>query len=832
MIGLGLSLRPKPIVGAAAPGLSAFAFQSETNTWAAQVVTNGGAAVTSRRKMGMDWAIKTLKDNGVWANLLQFGVTGPDQATTSTSIRFPGTKDMSFTGVPTLVANTSVAGGTGKRLNLNVFLDDMSPSSMMVGFYGTAASATGLPEFGATDASGAGCKLISKHTPSTQAHGFLGTSTEVALGVAADVDGTGWEALNRTGAVSYDFWKGGAKKATQADASVAGPFGHVELTALAININGTYTIANKAQFGWMVGSGMTDAQMECIAAVMQRLQDTFLFGELDVYPAASLPATASYEVVIWGGTSGGVCMAYEAKRRGLTVCIVRSPLEAADIGGMTANGLGQFDWLTPAKMAGLCKWMLTKAGASSLIMESLRFARTCRSLLDPRINVGLDIPIYESTGIASVATHMVSTDRVIDSFTTTDGRTFTATQGFADCSYEGDLAFMAGITMNYGRDAAGSGVESNSGSTALVSAFGGTVDPWVTVNTPASGLLPLLSGRADVGFPAVGTADGKLMRPNYRMTFTNDPLRRKPFSTTKPAGYDALGGDLLYEPLARAFASGIYTVLADIMKISTTGAVSFDVNTRGGWSTDMPGFLTGYLQMTTAQRLAVWDKVATYNLGLIWWLLNSGDARIPSAVITSLNGYGWDHYAYCRPRAGRWFNEPQQMYVRSGYRMVSDFVLNANDCSAVDGTTPRSTNTVAVASYQIDDHGPEMWAYLAGGTTWSIGNEGAQAINVGGVDITVPIPYEIYVPKRADAINLFVMYACSVTSLTYGNVRMEGTHMLSCQFMGYAWAEKKASVVAAVQDISYANTRAAALAGTGLLTITATETVPLLPQVN
>lgn len=831
-LGLGLGLGRSQRHGGTAPaGLAAFAFQSETNTWAAQVVTNGGAAVTSRRKMNIDLGIKALKDNGCWAKIRQLVIVGPDLATSLTSLKAPGTKDATATGALTLVANTSLAGGTSKRINLNTFLDELDPANCMIGLYNTGVSSTGLVEMGATDAGGGGVGLISKQTPSTQCQGRLGTATAVALGVAADVDGSGYQALNRTGGTSFDFWKGAAKKATSATASVASPMGHVEIIGGGTNTNGTYATANKAFFGWVIGDGMTDAQMEAIANVMQAWQDNFLFGELDFYPAASLPATASYEVVVWGATSGGAVLAYEAKRRGLTVCIVRSPMEG-QFGGMSANGLGQFDWLTAAAYAGLPLWLNKKAGASGLIFECLRFRRALHGLFDPRIVNGLDIPIYGSTGIASVATHLSGSDKVIDSFTTTDGRTFTATQAFADCSYEGDLAFMAGVTMTYGRDPAGSGVESNSGSTALASSFGGTVDPWVTPNTPASGLLPLLSGRADVGYPTVGTADGKLMRPNYRLTITQDALRKKPFSTTKPTGYDALGGDLLYEPLARAFANGIYTVLGDILKISGTGTVSFDVNTRGGWSTDMPGVMDGYLTKNTTDRLAVWDKVATYNQGLIWWLLNSGDARIPSAVVTSLSAYGWDHYSYCRPRAGRWFNEPQMMYVRSGYRMVSDFVLTANDHAMVDGTTPRSVKTVAMASYQMDDHGPEMWAYLSGGTTWSIGNEGAQAINTGGADVIMPVPYEIYVPKRAEGINLYVMYAASVTSLAYAAIRMEGTFMLACQFMGFAIAEKKASAVAAVQDVSYANARTAALAGTLLLTTTSTELVPVLTQVN
>lgn len=841
----GLAMAPKSSSAVIPPaGLSAYVYDTTVQAWAAQVAVVGGAVPSHRRMMTMDNLIRALKDPllGInrdpayvapWSKIRQLGFTGADLLTTAVSMRYPGTKDMSFTGAITFVANQSVAGAAGRRLNLNVFLDELDPANMMIGFYGTAAAATGLPEMGATDVSGNGCKLIGKKTTSLVASGFLGDSTEVALSATTDVDGSGWEALNRTTNSSYDFWKGARKVSNQASVSAAS-FGHVEIVALSTNNNGVYANSTKAQFGWVVGDGMTDTQMEVIAAVMQDAQDKLFFGELDVYPAASLPATATYDVVIYGGSSFAVTQAYEAKRRGRSVCIVRSPLEGPNIGGMTANGLGQFDWTTAAKFAGLPKWMLTKSGASSLVVETLRFNRTCRSMLDPRTNVGLDIPVYESTGIASVASTMVGGDKYQTSFTTNDGRTFTANQGFADCTYEGLLAKAAGITMTYGRDAAGTGTEGNSGATGITAAFGAIVDPWVTPNTPASGLLLGLSGRADVGFPVAGSADGKLMRPNYRITLTNDPLRRIPFKNVKPSGYDAMGGDAYYEPLARAFANGIYTSLGQIMKFSNVGAGIniYDINNLGGWSTDVAGVMDGYLTKTTAQQLAVWDKVAAIDNGLIYWLLFSGDSRIPAGIITSLSAYGYDHYNNTRVRAGRNLFEPQQMYVRSGYRMVSDFVLTANDAVMADGTTPRSIKTVSLGSYQIDDHGPETWAYLQGGTTWSIGNEGQQNIPTGGTDVTNPIPYEIYTPKRAESCNMLVMYAASVTSLEYGNLRMEGTAMLASQFMGYVWAEMAASVVPAVQDVNYDNARTACLAGTGLLTVTATETVPLLPQVN
>lgn len=841
MLGQGLSLRPKPISGAAPPaGLQAFAPLAETTAWSNRVVAVGGATPTNRRIMNVDWFIGVLKACGAWSNILQLGFVGPDLLTTAVSVKSPGTKDMTFTGAPTIVADQSVVGGASKYLNMNVFLDEMTPSSCMIGFYGCTATTTSLVEMGANDGTN-GVALITKGNPSNICQGRLGSATTYSLGATGDVDGSGFQALNRTGGTTVDFWKGCVKKTSQAD-TAGGSWGHTELVALGVNNNGTKTNSTKLQFGWVVGTGMTDTQMDVIANAFQELQDRMFFGEIDTYPAGYLPSSVTKEVIIFGASSGGMAMAYEAKRRGLTVAVVRSPVEGVNAGGMSANGLGQIDLVTSTAISGLMQWLSRKAGASATnIFESLRWKRALYGLFDTRITGGLDIPIYESTGIASVATHLNGSDRVIDSFTTNDGRTFVGTLAFADCTYGGDFAAAAGVTMTYGRTAAGSGTEANSGVTAITSAHGAIVDPCIVPGDPTSGFLPGISGRADVGFPTVGTADARLMRPNYRHTWTTSALRRKPFGTAKPAGYDAMGGDQAFEELARAFANGVYTTLGEIFKVSATGTVSTDVNNNGGQSTDVPGIMDGetynvttgsYITKNTADRLAVWDAVDAYNRGLIYWILNSGDARIPSGIITSLSAYGWDQYTYTRPRAGKPFNTPQEMYVRSGRRMVGPFVLTANDAVAVDGTTPRSTNTAAIAAYQIDDHGPRKWAYLSGGTTWSVGNEGQQNISTGGVDKVIPIPMETYLPARTEASNLVVTYAASCTSLAYGYLRMETTFVMAGQFMAYAFAEMKASVVPAVQDVSYTNVRTAALAGTGLLTNTFTETVLNLPQVN
>ena len=68
--------------------------------------------------------------------------------------------------------------------------------------------------------------------------------------------------------------------------------------------------------------------------------------------AAQEPATTTYDVVVYGGTSGGVAAAVQARRMGKTAIIIEP---GKHLGGLTSGGLGATDIGNKAAIGGISR---------------------------------------------------------------------------------------------------------------------------------------------------------------------------------------------------------------------------------------------------------------------------------------------------------------------------------------------------------------------------------------------------------------------------------------------------------------------------------------------
>ena len=144
---------------------------------------------------------------------------------------------------------------------------------------------------------------------------------------------------------------------------------------------------------------------------------------------------------------------------------------------------------------------------------------------------------------------------------------------FIDATYEGDLMATAGVSYTVGRESNSqygeslNGVQANNVSLALKKTismnaahhnFIEGVDPYIKKGDPKSGLLPFINP----GKPGVeGSADHRIQAYCYRMTLTNHPDNRIPFS--KPSGYQEIEYELLFRnyeaaigPLEKMYSYG------------------------------------------------------------------------------------------------------------------------------------------------------------------------------------------------------------------------------------------------------------------------------------
>lgn len=138
---------------------------------------------------------------------------------------------------------------------------------------------------------------------------------------------------------------------------------------------------------------------------------------------------------------------------------------------------------------------------------------------------------------------------------------------------------------------------------------------------------------------------------------------------------------------------------------------------------------------------------------------------------------------------------PYQMYVREGWRMVSDYIFRGQDITGTDGTEPTSLHTISCGSYAMDSHHCQRLADEVSPGVWRVWNEGNFEVTLSG-NKRYPVPYEIVIPKTADCTNLWASFAISASHQAFGSVRMEITHMQTGQSIGMAMA------IAFEQDIN------------------------------
>src|SRR5690606_16422218 len=152
---------------------------------------------------------------------------------------------------------------------------------------------------------------------------------------------------------------------------------------------------------------------------------------------------------------------------------------------------------------------------------------------------------------------------------------------FMDCTYEGDLFAMAGVSYTVGREDNSLYKETLNGVQLLKGhQFPDGVDPYKIKGDPSSGLLWGINNET---LKPNGTGDKKVQAYNFRIALTNDPANRIPI--TQPDNYDRER----YQLLVRQKEIQPWKGLNDVFIWSLMPNNKTDINNRNGMSTDMIG---------------------------------------------------------------------------------------------------------------------------------------------------------------------------------------------------------------------------------------------------
>ena len=500
---------------------------------------------------------------------------------------------------------------------------------------------------------------------------------------------------------------------------------------------------------------------------MMRPGWSFLFA-LALPVTISIPARSEAaeprkaDVVIYGGTAGGVVAAVSASREGKSAVIVEP---GRHVGGMVSGGLGATDFGNRAAIGGISREFFRRVlrhyvetyGAGSAQVKDCSDGFH----FEPHVAEAVFRKMLEEAKVEvvfdSTLARVEKDGARVASIATSRGDVFVGSV-FIDASYEGDLMAKGGVKYAIGREGRDQYGESIAGVQARSPAH-----QW-PVAVPALGDdgKPLPSVQSGPTGPA-GSGDGKTQAYNYRLCMTDRKDNIFPFP--KPPGYDPAR----YELLARYLARKPDLKVGQLMNPVRMPNGKTDTNNNGAFSTDHIGGNWDYPEADEATRRKIRDDHVAYVQGFLYFLAN--DPRVPKALHDEMAGWGLAKDEFLD--TDHW---PNQLYVREARRMLGSYVMTQSDI--MDDRT--KVDSIGLGSYNTDSHHVRRVVQPDG-----------SALNEGDFQVRVrpyAIPYRSLVPRPSECSNLLVPVCMSASHVAYGTVRMEPVYMILGHACGVAAA--------------------------------------------
>jgi hypothetical protein len=466
----------------------------------------------------------------------------------------------------------------------------------------------------------------------------------------------------------------------------------------------------------------------------------------------------TFDIVVYGGTSAGVIAAYSAKKMGKTVLLIEP---GKHLGGLSSGGLGQTDIGNKFAITGLSRDFYKRIGQHYGQAEQWIFEPHVAEKIFNQYISEAQIPVIylrriiklKKTGAAIAAIQLEHTE-------TKQKAINIKGKQFIDCSYEGDLMALAGVSYTIGREANSQYNETYNGVQLLDKhQFPDGVDPYKIPGKPNSGLLWGISTKP---LAARGTADSAVQAYNFRLCLTTNPNNQ--IKITKPNNYDPSKYELLLRQIAITKPKELTWQLMHIQPMPNQKT---DINNCGGFSTDMIGANYNYANANYSTRKKIVQQHANYTKGLLYFIAN--DPRIPAHLGSEMQQYGYPKDEY---KDNGHFSP--QLYIRESRRMIGQYVMTQANCQG----QVSAPNPVGLAAYTMDSHNCQR--LIVNGM---VKNEGD--VQVGGFP-PYPIAYGAIVPKSNQCSNLIVPVCLSASHIAYGSIRMEPVFMVLGQSAGIA----------------------------------------------
>ncbi len=480
----------------------------------------------------------------------------------------------------------------------------------------------------------------------------------------------------------------------------------------------------------------------------------------------------SFDLVVVGGTPGGIACAVRAAREGLTVLLVN---HTRHLGGFMTSGAGGWEAPSDALRSPLYAEMRNGAADYYRATYGEDSPEHRASLPDPKSNAHIARPKVEPRIAELLFNQMVGREKtltvllgfypaaveregaLLKSVTLRDMKTDRTCRVnakiFADGMYEADLAAAAKVPCRVGREARSEYNEPHAGviyskerhKEAGQRGFPKDADEGrlkIRYNSHATDEI--------VAGPNSGEADKSVMAYNYRLVLTRDPGNR--VMVSKPANYDPA--------IAKAAAGGGFVPNLPNKKVAWNGG-------------RLIGPQNDYPEADWSTRERISRQYLDAMLMRLWFIQNepaaSADERARFA------GYGLpadefpdnDHVPY-------------EIYVREARRIVGRHVFTEHDNVFASGLarTPVHPDSVAFTDWPLDSVAC-LPRKAPGGNTDGI-------LFLAEQSRPAQVPYRSLLPQGVD--NLLVPVALSASHVGWGAIRLEPVWMQTGEAAGFAAA--------------------------------------------
>ena len=525
------------------------------------------------------------------------------------------------------------------------------------------------------------------------------------------------------------------------------------------------------------------------------MKSPFLPAALTFSRAAFSPAAEPQraDLIVYGGTSGGITAAIQAKRLGHSVILIEP---TRHLGGLTTGGLGATDIGNKGAIGGMSREFYQRI--KKYYQQEQVWVHSARPkdngedtqwTFEPGVATKTFSGMIQEAGVPVITGERLDlkngirkdgariTEIVMES-----GARFAGAM-FIDATYEGDLMARAGVSYHVGREANSVYNETLNGvqtARATKHQFIKDVDPWIVPGDPKSGVLPGI--QRDPAGPD-GSGDHRLQAYNFRLTTTDVPANRVPWP--KPANYDPMS----FELLLRNFEAGDHRVPWNPIFMPNRKT---DTNNNFAFSTDNIGMNYGYPEGDYATRERIIQEHRDYTQGLMWTLANN--PRVPEKVRAEFQRLGLAADEFTDNQ-----NWPRQLYVREVRRMISDYVMTEKNCLRQEVIE----DSVGMGAYNMDSHNVRRHLTADG----KVRNEGDIQVS----SKPYPISYRTIRPRAAECTNLLAPLVLSSSHIAFGSIRMEPVFMVLGQSAATA-AVHAIQQKTTVQGIDYAKLKIQLLA--------------------